>query len=93
METIIHEFRMKEAINKEECIISILDVLQESPIFLNKCNSDLFDVIYNLSPESREGLLNTMTELQIFKLFMQIRVQYDDWKYPSRPNIFNSYGV
>lgn len=86
-------YTMKEAINKQECIISILDVLQESPIFLNKCTSDLFAVIYNLSPESRESLLNTMTEEQVVNLFMQIRVEYDAWKYPVKTNIFKSYGI
>ena len=93
METMIYQFTMKEAINKQECIISILDVLQESPIFLNKCTSDLFAVIYNLSPESRESLLNAMTEEQVVNLFMQIRVEYDAWKYPAKTNIFKSYGV
>ena len=31
-------FKMKEATNKEEAIISILDVLEENPLWLNKVN-------------------------------------------------------
>ena len=40
-------FKMKEATNKEEAIISILDVLEENPLWLNKCTSSLAVVMKN----------------------------------------------
>jgi len=38
-------YRMKEATNKQEAIISILDVLEENPLWLNKCTSSLAIVL------------------------------------------------
>jgi hypothetical protein len=38
-------FRMKEATNVQEAITSILDVIEENPVWLNKCTSDLFIIV------------------------------------------------
>ena len=41
-------YKMKEATNKDEAIISILDVLDHNPLWLNKCTSQIFAIIYTL---------------------------------------------
>ena len=41
-------YKMKEATNKQEAIISILDVMTENPVWLNKCTSKEFAVVYRL---------------------------------------------
>ena len=41
-------FKMKEATNKEEAIISILDVLDENPLRLNKITDSLFILVKNI---------------------------------------------
>ena len=77
-------FRMKEATNKEEAIISILDVLEHNPLWLNKCTSDLFAIvkrIYELNDnkdkiEIQCDIFNCMPKEQIVKLFQEIKTEY-----------------
>ena len=81
-------FKMKEATNKEEAIISILDVLEENPLWLNKCTSDLFAIvnrIYYLRIDKDEmelqcDILNCMPKEQIIKLFQEIKTEYYNFK-------------
>ena len=55
-------YKMKEATNKLEAIISILDVMKENPIWLNKCTSKEFIVVYRLhNTKKRKEWLNLMT--------------------------------
>ena len=85
------DFKMKEATNKEEAIISILDVLNENPVWLNKCTSDLFAIvkrIYELSDkkecswemETNCNIVNCMPKEQIIKLFQEIKTEYYNFK-------------
>jgi len=74
---------MKEATNVQEAITSILDVMQENPIWLNKCTSDLFAIInriYQLSDKDEMQLQcdvsNCMPKEQIIKLFQEIKTEY-----------------
>ena len=78
---------MLEATNKQEAIISILDVMQENPIWLNKCTSDLFAIInriYQLSDKDKMELqcdvINCMPKEQIIKLFQEIKTEYYNFK-------------
>ena len=48
---------MKEATNKDEAVISILDVLDENPLWLNKVNDGLFLLLQNIEVEHRQFLL------------------------------------
>jgi len=84
-------FKMLEATNKEEAIISILDVLEENPLWLNKCTSDLFAVvkrIYELSDKDEPAwemqtncnVVNCMPKEQIIKLFIEIKTEYYNFK-------------
>lgn len=70
------EFKMKEAINKKEAIISIIDVLYENPLWTNKCTSDLFAVITSLTVSDAEKLLGRMKFEQVKNLFIEIKTEY-----------------
>ena len=68
---------MKEATNKEEAIISILDVMTENPLFLNKCTSNMFAVVYTLhDTEKREEWLNLCSFNDVRDLFIEIKDEY-----------------
>jgi|TARA_R110000824_G_scaffold49230_7_gene138214 hypothetical protein len=70
-------FKMLEATNKQEAIISINDVLSENPSFLNNCKSDLFSIIYNLhTTVKRSEWLNTLNFEQVKNLFIEIKTEY-----------------
>lgn len=70
-------FKMLEATNKQEAIISINDVMSENPLFLNKCTSDLFAVICNLHTTiKRTEWLNTLPFEQVKNLFIEIKQEY-----------------
>ena len=81
-------FKMKEATNKEEAIISILDVMKENPLWINKCTSDLFAIInriYHLNADKDEieiqcDIFNCIPEKQIIKLFQEIKTEYYNFK-------------
>ena len=81
-------YTMKEATNTKEAIISILDVMQENPLWLNKCTSDLFAIvnrIYYLSIDKDKmelqcDILNCMPKEQIIKLFQEIKTEYYNFK-------------
>ena len=48
-------FKMLEATNKQEAIISINDVMSENPLFLNKCTSDLLRLYGTLDQINKAG--------------------------------------
>ena len=71
MENFKQEYwKMKEATNKEEAIISILDVLNHNPLWLNQCTSQLYAVVSNLhtSKKRKQWLDHTPFE-QVKELF------------------------
>ena len=75
-------YTMKEATNKEEAIISILDVLEENPLWLNKCTSDLFAVITKLNKlkQSERWLNNLINTDQAIDLFVELKTAYYNFK-------------
>ena len=73
-------FRMKEAINKEEAIISILDVIDENPIWLNKITDGLFILIKNIELEHKRFLLEKSMEEQVIDLFVKLKSEYYNYK-------------
>ena len=66
-------YKMKEATNKDEAIISILDVLEENPLWLNKVNDSLFLLLNNIEVEHREFLLNKSIDEQVIDLFVKLK--------------------
>lgn len=70
-------YKMKEATNKQEAIISILDVMTENPVWLNKCTSKEFAVVYRLhNTKKRQEWLNLMDFADVRDLFVEIKGEY-----------------
>ena len=73
-------FKMKEATNKDEAIISILDVLDENPLWLNKITDSLFILVKNIESEHKRFLLEKSMDEQVIDLFVKIKTEYYNFK-------------
>ena len=69
-------FKMKEATNKEEAIISILDVMKENPLWLNKVTDILAILLKTIEEEHRRFLLEKSVEEQVISLFVKLKTEY-----------------
>ena len=69
-------FKMKEATSVEEAKTSILDVVKENPLWLNKVNDSLFIIIRSIEPENRIFLLNKSMDEKIVDLFVKLKTEY-----------------
>jgi hypothetical protein len=74
------EFKMKEATNKEEAIISILDVIKENPLWLNKVTDSLGILLKTIEEEHRRFLLEKSIDEQVIDLFVKIKTEYYNFK-------------
>jgi hypothetical protein len=76
-----NEFKMKEATNPQEAIISICDIMKESPLWINKCTSELFILLNGLANNrQRKMWLNCLKDQQIVDLFVEIKKEYYHFK-------------
>ena len=74
-------FKMLEATGKQEAIISICDVMAENPVWLNKCTSDLFALLNDLSTTRQRSMwLDCLTWNQVRDLFIEIKTEYYNFK-------------
>lgn len=69
-------FRMKEATNVQEAITSILDVVEESPVWLNNINSSLLTLVRNIEQEHKRFVLEKSLDEQVIDLFVEIKTEY-----------------
>lgn len=69
-------FKMKEATSVQEAKTSILDVVKENPLWLNKVNDSLFIIIRSIEPENRIFLLNKSMDEKIVDLFVKLKTEY-----------------
>tara|TARA_Y100001963_G_scaffold152929_1_gene238652 strand:- start:302 stop:547 length:246 start_codon:yes stop_codon:yes gene_type:complete len=69
-------FRMKEATNVQEAITSILDVIEESPVWLNNINSSLLTLVRNIEQEHKRFVLEKSLDEQVIDLFVEIKTEY-----------------
>ena len=69
-------FKMKEATSVQEAKTSILDVVKENPLWLNKVNDSLFIIIRSIEPENRIFLLNKSMYEKIVDLFVKLKTEY-----------------
>ena len=69
-------FKMKEATNKEEAIISILDVMKENPLWLNKVTDSLAILLKTIEEEHRRFLLEKSIDEQVISLFVKLKTEY-----------------
>tara|TARA_R100001463_G_scaffold103671_2_gene158147 strand:+ start:250 stop:507 length:258 start_codon:yes stop_codon:yes gene_type:complete len=76
-----NEFKMKEATNPQEAIISICDIMKESPLWINKCTSELFILLNGLANNrQRKMWLNCLKDQQIVNLFVELKKEYYHFK-------------
>ena len=73
-------FKMKEATNKEEAIISILDVVEENPLWLNKITDSLFILVRSIEKEHKRFLLEKSVDEQVIDLFVKLKTEYYNFK-------------
>ena len=73
-------FRMKEATNVQEAITSILDVVEESPVWLNNINSSLLTLVRNIEQEHKRFVLEKSLDEQVIDLFVKIKTEYYNFK-------------
>lgn len=76
----LSNYKMKEATNKDEAVISILDVLNENPLWLNKVNDGLFLLLKNIEVEHRQFLLHKSIDEQVIDLFVKLKTEYYNFK-------------
>jgi|TARA_R110002012_G_scaffold82496_1_gene208423 hypothetical protein len=71
------DFTMKMAGTKYEAIKVILETLENNAVWLNKCESSLFALVYSMHvTKERERWLKLCTTQQIKDLYIEIRTQY-----------------
>ena len=73
-------YTMLEATNTKEAIISILDVVKENPLWLNKVNNTIFSLLKCLNPDEQVYLLNKQIDEQVIDLFVKIKTEYYNFK-------------
>ena len=73
-------YTMLEATNKQEAIISILDVVKENPIWLNKISDSLLILIRSIELEHKKFLLEKSLDEQVIDLFVKIKTEYYNFK-------------
>ena len=67
---------MKEATNVQEAITSILDVIEESPVWLNNINSSILTLVRNIEQEHKRFVLEKSLDEQVIDLFVEIKTEY-----------------
>lgn len=73
-------YKMKEATNKEECIISILDVVKENPLWTNKITDGLFILVKSIEDEHKRFILEKSLDEQVIDLFVKLKTEYYNYK-------------
>ena len=73
-------FEMKEAVNKDEAVISILDVMKENPLWLNKVTDGLGILLKANKEEHRKFILDKSVDEQIIDLFVKLKTEYYNFK-------------
>tara|TARA_R100000278_G_scaffold76856_1_gene59820 strand:+ start:1528 stop:1782 length:255 start_codon:yes stop_codon:yes gene_type:complete len=73
-------YTMLEATNKEEAIMSILDVINENPVWLNKITDGLYLLLKNIEKEHQQFLLEKSVDEQVIDLFVKIKTEYYNFK-------------
>ena len=73
-------YKMLEATNKQEAIISILDVIEENPLWLNKITDGLFILVKSIELEHKRFLLERSLDEQVIDLFVKLKTEYYNFK-------------
>ena len=73
-------YKMKEATNKEEAIVSILDVVKENPVWTNKITDGLFILVKSIEDEHKQFILDKSVDQQVIDLFVKLKTEYYNFK-------------
>jgi hypothetical protein len=69
-------YKMKEATNKEEAIVSILDVVKENPVWTNKITDGLYILVKSIEDEHKKFILDKSVDQQVIDLFVKLKTEY-----------------
>ena len=73
-------FKMKEATNKQEAIKSILYTIEQNPIFLNKCKSNMIPILKTISEDNRAFWLDCLDFNEVRNIYIDIKAEYYNFK-------------
>ena len=76
----LSNYTMLEATNKDEAIISILDVLEQNPVWLNKITDGLFILVKNIEKEHKKFILEKSLDEQVKDLYVKIKTKYYEFQ-------------
>jgi hypothetical protein len=76
----ISNYTMLEATNVEEAKTSILNVVDENPLWLNKISNGLLLIVKSIEPEHKKFILDKSTDEQVIDLFVQLKSEYYNFK-------------
>ena len=71
-----YDYKMLEATNKEEAIVSILDAVKHNAVWLNKCQSYIARTIIGLKTELKQKFLDLLSEEDVIDLFVELKTEY-----------------
>ena len=71
-----YDYKMLEATNKDEAIVSILDAVKHNAVWLNKCQSYIARTIIGLKTELKQKFLDLLSEEDVIDLFVELKTEY-----------------
>jgi len=75
-----YDYKMLEATDKEEAIVSILDAVKHNAVWLNKCQSYFSRTVIALNEELRKKFLDELSKDDIIDLFIEFKTEYYNYK-------------
>lgn len=76
----IYDYKMLEATNKNEAIVSILDAVKHNAVWLNKCQSYFSRTVIGLNEELRKNYLDELNKDVVIDLFIEFKTEYYNYK-------------
>lgn len=76
----IYDYKMLEATNKNEAIVSILDAVKHNAVWLNKCQSYFSRTVIGLNEELRKNYLDELNKDVVIDLFIEFKTEYYNFK-------------
>tara|TARA_R110002012_G_scaffold218422_2_gene389745 strand:- start:7431 stop:7685 length:255 start_codon:yes stop_codon:yes gene_type:complete len=76
-----YDYKMLEATNKDEAIVSILDAVKHNAVWLNKCQSHYARTLINhVGNNVKEQYLNQLNKDDVIDLFVELKTEYYNFK-------------
>ena len=71
-----YDYKMLEATNKEEAIVSILDAVKHNAVWLNKCQSYSAKTVMGLNGDLKQKYLDALSKDDVVDLFVELKQEY-----------------